>query len=328
MTVRNYNIDFIKALAIISVILIHGLSNDTLYAILAPYYIWQTVPVFMILLGYNSANSFTKRGYERLSEIYNQQYLLKKAKRILLPFTLIWFAQILIQFFYFDKTNIVDLLTSFFVGGYGPGSYFIPVIVQATLLAPILYLILKKQPTKMMIILFFVSILIDLATYWLDISGSLYRLLIIRHIFSVTLGVWFSLVKTRITFNWLLLPAALSFGYITAVHYFNYELVIEEYWHSQHAPAYFYVLLLIILGMKFFNIKKESVLEKSFILIGEASFHIFLTQMFYFWFISRWLPDLNGIVYIMLFLTVPILSGIGFYYLDNYLNRKLSDATK
>ncbi|OJF94722.1 acyltransferase [Alkalibacterium sp. 20] len=328
MTERNYNIDFIKALAIISVILIHGLSHDSLYAILAPYYIWQTVPVFMILVGFNSANSFMKKDYDRLSEIFNQHYIMNKAKRILLPFTFIWLAQVLIQFFYFDNTNIAELFRSFLEGGYGPGSYFVPLIVQATLLIPFIYLILKKQPTKMMVVLFFVSLLIDLSSTWLDMSDELYRILIIRHVFSVTLGIWYALVKPKLKVRWLVLPAAFSLGYITAVHYFNWELIIEEYWHSQHAPSYFYVLFIIIIGMEFLKIKKQSFLEKTFILIGQASFHIYLTQMFYFWFVHKRLPDFNGFVYISLFLLIPIISGIGFYYLDNYLNKKLSHQIK
>ncbi|GEK88427.1 Fucose 4-O-acetylase [Alkalibacterium putridalgicola] len=323
MAKRNYTIDIIKALAIISVILIHGLSNATLYDILAPYYIWQTVPVFMILMGYNAANSFMRKGYENLPDILARHYLLNKAERILLPFSVIWLMQVLIQFFYFDNRNIGELLLRFLEGGYGPGSYFIPLLLQASILIPFIYLILKKQPTKMMILLFFVSLLIDLASFWLNISGSLYRILIIRHLFSVTLGIWYALEKSTIKLKWLVIPAIASLAYITAVHYYNWELIVEEYWHSQHAPSYFYVLFIIMIGMKYLEVGKESLLEKFFILIGRASLHIYLTQMFYFWFLHEHLPDFSGFMYLLMFLTIPIASGIGFYLLDGYLNRRV-----
>lgn len=324
MAKRNYNIDVIKALAIVSVILIHGLSNESLYAILAPYYIWQTVPVFMILVGYNSANSFIKRDYTTLSDIFSQHYLMKKAKRILLPFAFIWLAQVLLQYLYFDNTEIPALIRSFIVGGYGPGSYFVPLIVQATILTPLLYVLLKKRPMRMMIVLFIVSLLADYGTFWLGVSGSLYRLLIVRHVFSLTLGVWYALAHKDLRLKWLLIPAGISLIYITAVHYFNWELILEEFWHSQHAPSYFYVLVLIIIGVKFMNITKESLIEKTFILIGQSSFHIFLTQMIYFWFVHKAFPEFNGFLYIALFLTVPIAAGIGFHSMDNYLNRTFS----
>lgn len=328
MAKRNYNIDVIKAFAIISVILIHGLSNDSLYAILAPYYIWQTVPVFMILMGYNAANSFIKHNDTKLSDIFSQHYIMNKAKRILLPFAFIWFLQVLIQYIYFGNTDIPELLRSFLVGGYGPGSYFVPLVIQATILVPFIYVILKKRPTRMMIVLFFVSLLIDLGSYWIDISGSLYRLLIIRHLFALTLGIWYALRKSKIKLRWLLVPAAVSLVYITAVHYFNWERILEEYWHSQHAPSYFYVMILIIIGIRFLNITKQSLFEKTFILIGQASYHIYLTQMFYFWFVHKRLPEFNGIIYIALFLIIPIASGIGYYYLDTYLNKKFSHQAK
>lgn len=323
MAKRNYNIDIIKALAIISVILIHGLSNDSLYTILAPYYIWQTVPVFMILMGYNATNSYLRKDYTKLSDIFSHHYLMNKAKRILLPFSFIWLLQVLIQFFYFDNRNIPELLLAFLDGGYGPGSYFIPLILQATLNIPFIYLILKKQPTKMMIVLFFVSLLIDMAAFWLNISGSLYRILIIRHLFSVTLGIWYAFNKSTIKLKWLAIPVAASLAYITAVHYFNWELIVEEYWHSQHAPSYFYVLFIIMIGMKYLEVGNQSLLEKTFILIGQASFHIYLTQMFYFWFVHTRLPDFSGLVYLLLFLTIPIVSGILFYKLDDHLSRKV-----
>jgi len=321
MAKRNYNIDIIKALAIISVILIHGLTNESLYAILAPYYIWQTVPVFMILMGYNATNSYLRKNYTKLSDILSHHYLMNKAKRILLPFAFVWFLQVLIQFFYFDNRNVGELLLRFLEGGYGPGSYFIPLLLQATVIIPFIYMILKKQPTKWMIVLFFVSLLIDYAAFLLNISGSLYRILIIRHLFSVTLGIWYAFKQPQIKLKWLILPAAASLAYITAVHYYNWELIVEEYWHSQHAPSYFYVLFIIMIGMKYLEVNKQRVLEKTFILIGQASFHIYLTQMFYFWFVHKRLPDFHGVVYLLMFLTIPIVSGILFYKLDDHLSR-------
>jgi len=89
MKQRNYNIDMLKAFAIISVILIHSMTHDMLYSILAPYYIWQTVPVFMILMGYNLTNSYKRKDKESVSEILTQNHLRNKAIRILFPFIIV-----------------------------------------------------------------------------------------------------------------------------------------------------------------------------------------------------------------------------------------------
>ncbi|PRY82716.1 acyltransferase family protein [Alkalibacterium olivapovliticus] len=322
MTKRNYTIDFIKALAIISVVLIHALSDDALYMIRAPYYIWQTVPVFMILIGFNAANSFKRKEFETVQEIFSQHYLKKKVKRILLPFTFIWLIQIIFQVLFFDERHLSELLLSYIQGGFGPGSYFVPFIIQATILTPFIYVVLKKNPTKGLILLFAVSLLIDAASYWIHTPEEVYRVLMIRHIFSVTLGVWYALVKDTLKIRWLLIPAVLSGIYITGVYYYDWEFIIEEYWRSQHAPSYFYALLLVVVCINYLNVSKQSWIGNCLVTIGQASFHIFLTQMVYFWLTDSLFPEWDGPVYLLMSLSAAILSGISFHYLDRYLSNK------
>lgn len=322
MKKRNYNIDMLKALAIISVILIHSMTHDMLYSILAPYYIWQTVPVFMILMGYNLANSYKRKENESVSDILTQNHLRNKAIRILFPFIIVWSIQLLIQLVYFENTNIRQLIGSFFGGGYGPGSYFIPMVIQATLLTPVLYSLIKKSPTKMAVLLFFVSLLLDYGVHWVGISGSIYRFLIIRHIFGLTLGVWLAFNREKVRLKWLLPLALLSFVYITAVHYFDWSFVMERYWHSQHAPSYFWVLFIILVGFRCYDISKETVIERSLIKIGQASFHIYLTQMFYFWFLHDRLPYDQWFISILLSVIIPVTLGILFQQSE----RQVSDV--
>ena len=134
-------------------------------------------------------------------------YIMNKVKRLLVPFGFIWLLQIIVQLTYFDRDPSLGLLFSFVKGGYGPGSYFIPMILQASLLVPIIYSVMRINPTKWMIALFFISLVVELAAYQLDITGGLYRLLIIRHIFSLTLGVWLGLLKDKIKLKWVIGPA-------------------------------------------------------------------------------------------------------------------------
>ncbi|MCD2136738.1 OpgC domain-containing protein [Salinicoccus halitifaciens] len=86
MKKRNYNIDILKGLAIIAVILIHSLPDEMLLAILSPFYIWQAVPVFMLLAGYNTAQSFQRRGFISLNQFYNFPSFTKRLKGWFIPF--------------------------------------------------------------------------------------------------------------------------------------------------------------------------------------------------------------------------------------------------
>ena len=46
------NIDFIKGLAAISVILLHTLPESVLYGSFAVFHIWQAVPIFLFITFY------------------------------------------------------------------------------------------------------------------------------------------------------------------------------------------------------------------------------------------------------------------------------------
>ena len=60
---RSINIDVIKGLGILSVILLHTFNTEYLLKIGAPFYIWQAVPVFIILQGFNLTNSYKRRDF-------------------------------------------------------------------------------------------------------------------------------------------------------------------------------------------------------------------------------------------------------------------------
>src|SRR5690625_4049970 len=202
MKKSNYNIDIIKGLAIIAVILIHSLTDEMLLAILSPFYIWQAVPVFMLLAGYNTAQSFQRRGYVSLDQFYNIAFLSKKVERLIYPFLFIWIIQVIIQFSMMDGLDFKTLVISLFTGGWGPGSYFIPVIIQATLILPLLYMVVKKNLTAGVIILFFISILVDAICMMIDVPGSVYRIIVVRYIFALVLGIWLALNNKNINYKW------------------------------------------------------------------------------------------------------------------------------
>ncbi|WP_411841934.1 acyltransferase family protein [Salinicoccus sp. HZC-1] len=90
MDKRNYNIDVLKAMAMFAVIFIHCVPRDLLYATAAPYHIWQAVPVFLLLAGFNTANSYRKRNFEALDEFYNPSFIYRKIERLIYPFAAVW----------------------------------------------------------------------------------------------------------------------------------------------------------------------------------------------------------------------------------------------
>lgn len=322
---RNHNIDIIKALAIISVIILHSLSNDVLFIVGAPYHVWQTVPIFLLLTGYNSSKSFERRGYNSVKDYYNPSYLWQKFKRLLVPFLIVWAFQLLAQIVLVNNIELKDIPISLISGGWGPGSYYIPIIIQATLIVPLIYLALRKSMSLSLISLFVVSLFLEYVCVWIGLPASVYRILIIRYIFALALGSWLAL-KNSIKYKLLLLFSLISFIYITGINYYDIFIIYDYGWLSQHAPAYFWPLFLITIGLKSYKVTVNNAISRLFVKIGRASYHIFLTQMVYFWSIGKLVDELPILASLVINIMVCVTVGIFFYQVETmfwlFLNKR------
>lgn len=284
MQKRDYHIDMAKGIAIISVILLHTWNAKILLPMLAPFHIWQAVPIFMILLGYNNGQSYERRNLRSLSDFYHWDFMGRRFKGVLLPFFCIYLLQILWTLMNGEKMTLLQMIKQFWVGGYGPGSYFIPLTLQAYLLLPALYLFMKKTSPKAMILTAgILNTYLELICRVGGIDEELYRVLIIRFIFALAIGLVISVKSfNQLSFKKWLPWMIMSGFYIYFVMYQNLDLIMERYWHSQHLPAFFWPVLLIIL-IKKIPLKIIPRLSKATAKLGHASFHIYLVQMFYFW---------------------------------------------
>lgn len=80
---RLDNIDFIKGLAALSVILLHTLPEEVLMGSLAIFHIWQAVPLFMFISFYVGFKSLSRKenvwqGYfskERLKVVFKKLWM-------------------------------------------------------------------------------------------------------------------------------------------------------------------------------------------------------------------------------------------------------------
>ena len=138
---RELQIDYLKGLAIISVILLHSLTINQRDIIGGTYYILQAIPVFLILAGYNTIRSYLNKGITDLNSCYEKSYLMKKFKRIVLPYIFIWILELLILVITKQPVAITakNLLILFIIGGWGPGGYFVALMVQFIIIIPVLY---------------------------------------------------------------------------------------------------------------------------------------------------------------------------------------------
>src|SRR5690625_3517434 len=182
---------------------------------------------------------------------------------------------------------------------------------------------MKKNLAAGTIILFIISILLDVICMMIDVPGSVYRVIIVRYVFVLVLGVWLSLNPGKINYKWLIPLAIMSAVYIAGVYYQEWEFFIERYWQSQHAPSYFWTLLLVIIGLQAYQFKAANPLSRLLVKMGQASYHIFLVQMFYFWVVADSIRDFPFMVYLVISLAVCIAFGILFFNAENGLRNTL-----
>lgn len=319
MKERNYNIDVLKACAIISVILLHTLPWKERFLIGAPFHIWQAVPVFMLLIGYNFSNSSILKGYTSLKDVYQWSLVRRRVLNIFIPFFIIALVRLVLQFILNDQVNWQSFITGIFMGDFEHGGYFIPVMIQTLIIVPILFVILRKNIKRNTILLLIFTYILDWGVILYNIRGDLYRILVIRYLFVIVLGLWLGMKKDKIDYRKLLLLALGSFIYITSIYYFELNTTLETYWQAQHGPAYFWTLLIVIIFLKFFTINSENLLMNCLSRIGQASYHIYLVQMIYYWLINQYVYKMSLGAHMILNILVCSLLGILFNKINNHV---------
>lgn len=134
------NIDFIKGLAAISVILLHTLPKSVLYDTLAVYHIWQAVPIFLFITFYLGFRSFEKTG-----NVFEGYYSKERGKKV---FSKLWLPLLILAaleaIFFIFLGNNDRAVGSLLCISNGPGSYYIWVYMQIWMLLPLHYTLLKK----------------------------------------------------------------------------------------------------------------------------------------------------------------------------------------
>jgi len=326
-------IDFIKALAIISVIFLHTFGYGAVPEI-AILTIFQAVPIFFILMGITTVISFEGQTFPKISDFYTRDYFMKKIYRIIAPFFIIYCIDIAYvaysrnfspEWLHYPWLTLIGVLPS---GGLG--NYFVSILIQFILIAPLMYYLYKKNPSITLTGFFCIGLLFEVLAPLLPIY-SLYGNCILRYIFAIGLGFFIAdefinnqYISIRKGNNrYLLLFVPLSIVYLQFFGGIQFPLFRPE-WASQNVLSFFYSLVLVIVLIDLlFYLKPSGNVYDSFNTIGKASYHIFLVQMLYF--VTGFplhvdftviAPILSPILLILFNLAITISLGLFFYYTD------------
>ncbi|NHI83836.1 MAG: acyltransferase [Candidatus Thorarchaeota archaeon] len=347
---RNYfAIDALKAFAIALVVLDHSLTWDLKHAIGGPLWERISIPFFLIVMGFNMGLSFRRSGGTTLRELYSWSYFKKKFIRYVAPFIVLyaalWLLGLYFNSIYFSEYSLL-LLPPFS----GPGDWFIPVLFTSILVFPLVYKGYTIRP-KLTVSLCFISELLlgvflffNAPQVWNGVAYtytsstvafmvSAIRLNILFYLPAVGLGLWFSSdfdIKSKHNlFMWIAFP--LSLAYTFAYQFLDYRVLVADattirrlIWGDYTFLMYPYVALFFLLAMKYLPADVTGRVSRHIAMIGKASYHILLFQIFYF---SIWYhffdiqsigfpTPLHHLAFYSLNLPVCLAGGLGWYHLE------------
>jgi peptidoglycan/LPS O-acetylase OafA/YrhL len=312
---RLASIDLIKALAIVSVICLHSLSQKALQETAAVFYIWQAVPVFVVLLGLNGAASLQRRGGHTLRELYSRTYLASRFDRIYTPFLIAFAGSLLVasiaQGTHHSPYSLARELVSGELPLNGPGIYFITLLFQAVLLVPLVYWGLRRWPARTLLLCLAMTVGYEVLALRTDLTSAhpfLGEAFIARYLLLLALGCAIAAIPVErlLRSRWLWCGALLSSAYLLLIYADPQAIAV-----GRLSASVFYPTLLVIVGIAGLHRVKGPLLHGG-VELGRASYHIFLAQIVWFalgvWSIDS-VPALLGN------LAVTIAAGIAFYEL-------------
>ena len=200
--IYSKEIDCIKGVAIISVIILHSLSPEIRLKWGVPFYFNQAVPIFMMIAGYNRSLSFRRKNYIKFSTFvadhYSKyriiDYLLLK---LFVPYLAVFLGYELSKYLFLNDAGqgfvggSWTYIFSDIIGKMGYGSYFIFIFMFFYLFFPFFqWLYNKFRNRKYFWFFLFIALLsLDIFFSFLPMPPLLQNILIVRYIFAIILGI-------------------------------------------------------------------------------------------------------------------------------------------
>ncbi len=312
---RKHFLDAVKGISIIFVILIHvNWTGEEELKFLFPFWRNMAVPCFMIISGYVASLSFRKNGIISISKAYNKEMVCPKAFRYTFPFLFVYLVELIVGL----PEGIWSKVSIFLGGGYGPGSYYYPIMMQFIFVFPLIYFIIKDKKEGLLICLT-LNIIYEILKDSYQMNEECYRLLIFRYIYLIAYGCWIE-QKKHINKYLNILSFLLGAIYIYAICYGGYQPKIIKFWSGTSVLAALYMTSLFYFILKLLEEKRFHIFE----MIGRASYNIFLIQLLYFYYLYENLSNMynNRLTEVVVSILICIIGGIFFYHIEKLILKK------
>jgi Acyltransferase family len=323
---RSLSIDLVKALAMIGVVAQHGLAS--LSAVGASFWIFQAVPVLVVLFGVNMKTSLDRRRQTGLSW-YVRDYLRRRMERLLIPFAVVWVVAYALGR-WAGTAHVGALALAGALPVQAPGNYFIPMIIALTLTVPLIHTGYRRSRTTTVLTLILLDLGFELVAPRVGIlmghGQFLYDASPLRYLVAFVAG--FLLVDgsrsvAARTVAAVLVAASLAYLVLELTHGEWFAGFVPGFTRPTNLFAVPYAAALTLLLVRVLPAESSNPLLRAGGYAGRASFHVFLVQMVWFAFHSELAA---GPFLVALAACFPL--GMAFFWLeDQMIGRMRSGVT-
>lgn len=276
-----WQFDYLKGIAILFVILLHGSwTEGQRLNVLFSFGINLAVPIFMFVSGYMHMRSYEKREITSVADWIKTRFF-RQLMQIWIPFAFFYMIELLYMCVAQDlSVSFLGAVKLFFLGGFGPGSYYIPVLVQFIILFPLLWKLVKKNEKWGSIIIIVIQLCLEMTSVWGGIPDSIYRLLLFRHFIFILLGMLFykhAHVNKYILVSMLIV----GMGYIYLITYQNVVPAIFQNWTNTSMPTALWLGGILYFAIRYMR-PLPGFMGKLLLEIGRDTYYIFLVQKLFF----------------------------------------------
>lgn len=268
-TNRNASIDIYKAICIFFIIITHYPFFEKIRFIAGfPFWIDMAVPIFMVISGYVNYKSYDFKNVSGFGDAYNIREIIRKQIRYIIPALIFIITGYLIT----KGTGIAP------EGNLGPGSYYVPIMIEFVFVFPLIFFVIKKFGALGLFLCGGFNLLFEIFKTSIHMGEGMYRYLIFRYLLLIAFGCFIASARFKMNKFTAVILTLVGAGFIILFSYTDYEPIILNYWSgTSFLPALFIVPL-----MAFLIIKCNGIHNKVLEVIGKASYEIYLTQMVFY----------------------------------------------
>lgn len=324
LTDRQTVLDVLKGICIIFVVITHyGWDENQRLVGLFPYIIDMAVPIFMIISGYVFSNSYLKKGIYHFEDAYDLSIISNRIIRYTIPFLIAYTIELIFFYLVGNKVSLVGMIASFFTGGFGPGSYYYPEMIQITFFLPVILFSMRKNPRISLVFWFGFNAFYEFIKTIVGLDQGIYRLTLFRYSFLIAFGCFMYLQKgKKIKKAILVISFVVGFIYILVTKYFGYQTkIINNDWRGTSFMAALYIAPIVMFIVYKFGAFSFRPIE----LVGKASYNVFLTQLVYYSTASGLITKFtdNIAIHVIFNVVVCVLAGIVFYLIEDKITKRI-----